>query len=387
LFFFRPPLSLPGPPTFALSLPLFRSPVSTLPLLSFSRSLFSLLLSLSPRNANSNPKTAKKNPRWWTFEAIVLMSGLILPDPAPAVAATGIGFQTVTIAYSLALGMAAAAATRVGNELGAGSPLAAARAALVSTLATLLLSSAAAAALFGARAHWARLFTSDPAVLEAAGAVLPFTAAAIVGDGVNGALGGCVRGAGRQQSAALLNVFFYWALGIPSAALLAFRFDRGVQGLWMGLAATTVVQCLAMATLVFRFDWRAEAAAAGERVERSAAAEEERTRREEEEEEGARGRSGDGGGELIRAAAAALPSSVVAPGLSPRRGGRPRAPLEGAGGALLPSAPPSPASLGGGSSAAPSPVLSRPPAAVSGSSQQQQQQQQLPCSPFGELGN
>ena len=316
------------------------------------------------------------------------MSGLILPDPAPAVAATGIGFQTVTIAYSLALGMAAAAATRVGNELGAGSPLAAARAALVSTLATLLLSSAAAAALFGARAHWARLFTSDPAVLEAAGAVLPFTAAAIVGDGVNGALGGCVRGAGRQQSAALLNVFFYWALGIPSAALLAFRFDRGVQGLWMGLAATTVVQCLAMATLVFRFDWRAEAAAAGERVERSAAAEEERTRREEEEQEGARGRSGDGGGELIRAAAAALPSSVVAPGLSPRRGGRPRAPLEGAGGALLPSAPPSPASLGGGSSAAPSPVLSRPPAAVSGSSQQQQQQQQqLPCSPFGELGN
>ena len=301
------------------------------------------------------------------------MSGLILPDPAPAVAATGIGFQTVTIAYSLALGMAAASATRVGNELGAGNPLAAARAALVSTLATLFLSSAAASAVFGARAAWARLFTSDARVLEAAALVLPWTAAAIVGDGVNGALGGCVRGAGRQESAALLNVFFYWALGIPASALLAFKFNQGVRGLWIGLAATTVVQCCAMATLVFRFDWRGEAAAAKARVEKSGRAEEERRRGSE------AGGGGGGGGGLIR-------TGVVVSRDSAGIGGGSPAPLErcegGAGVGVLPSATSlssSPVSLGGcSSSAAPSPVPPRPPPAVAGSSSQQ-----LPHSPFG----
>lgn len=285
------------------------------------------------------------------------MSGLILPDPAPAVAATGIGFQTVTIAYSLALGMAAASATRVGNELGAGNPTAAARAALVSTLATLFLSSSAASALFGARAAWARLFTSDAAVLEAARVVLPWTAAAVVGDGVNGALGGCVRGAGRQESAALLNVFFYWALGIPAAALLAFKFDQGVRGLWVGLAATTVVQCCAMATLVFRFDWSKEAEAAKARVEKSSSAEEERKKRE----SGSGESAGGGGGreEMIRAAVV-LPSSSFAAHGGGSGGAAAAAGEEGGGAtarATLPSSSTSssPVSLAGGSSSSSSP--------------------------------
>lgn len=311
------------------------------------------------------------------------MSGLILPDPAPAVAATGIGFQTVTIAYSLALGMAAASATRVGNELGAKNHVAAARAALVSTLATLFLSSSAASALFGARAAWARLFTSDQAVLDAAAVVLPWTAAAIVGDGVNGALGGCVRGAGRQESAALLNVFFYWALGIPSAALLAFKFKWGVRGLWVGLAGTTVVQCCAMATLVFRFDWKKEAEAAAARVAKSSSAEEERKRRGAGRNDGRESSGGGdgGGGGSIRAAADVLPSSFVAAGgPSPRRSGCGGAPLERVEEARAPPVPStsssSPVSLAGADSSSSSPT-SPPPVFL-----QHPGSSQLPHSPF-----
>lgn len=44
-----------------------------------------------------------------------------------------------------------------------------------------------------------------------------------------------VRGAGRQTIGAITNFISYWLLGLPLAALLAFRLHLGIHGLWIGL--------------------------------------------------------------------------------------------------------------------------------------------------------
>ncbi len=56
------------------------------------------------------------------------------------------------------------------------------------------------------------------------------------------ACAGVVRGCGRQLIGAITNLISYWVLGLPLAALLAFRFELGVHGLWTGLLVATTVQ-------------------------------------------------------------------------------------------------------------------------------------------------
>ena len=46
---------------------------------------------------------------------------------------------------------------------------------------------------------------------------------------------GILRGTADTRSPAIIAFIGYWVLGLPVGLLLAFRFDRGPQGLWWGL--------------------------------------------------------------------------------------------------------------------------------------------------------
>ncbi len=58
---------------------------------------------------------------WWTFEIIVILSGL-LPRPEMTMSMMGITFNVHAVCFFAAHGLSGAASTRVGNELGAGRP-------------------------------------------------------------------------------------------------------------------------------------------------------------------------------------------------------------------------------------------------------------------------
>lgn len=79
-------------------------------------------------------------------------------------------------------------------------------------------------------------------VVRAAGRVFPLLAAALPGDGMNAVLGGVLRGAGRQTLGAAMNLLTFWVLGLPLAALLAFKAGWGIAGLWSGLATATTLE-------------------------------------------------------------------------------------------------------------------------------------------------
>jgi MATE family multidrug resistance protein len=55
-------------------------------------------------------------------------------------------------------------------------------------------------------------------------------------DGVQAVATGALRGLGNTQTPMFVNLIGHWALGLPVAYLLCFKYGRGVQGLWLGLA-------------------------------------------------------------------------------------------------------------------------------------------------------
>lgn len=79
------------------------------------------------------------------------------------------------------------------------------------------------------------------------------------GDGMNATIGGVLRGAGRQELGALLNLASYWGVGLPTAYLLAHGLGMGLRGLWAGLVTCTSLQGVVMLAVLARFRWRAEA--------------------------------------------------------------------------------------------------------------------------------
>lgn len=82
---------------------------------------------------------------------------------------------------------------------------------------------------------------------------------------------GIVRGCGRQVSAACINLLTFWGLGLPLSAVLGFSHDQrlGIRGFWIGLCTIVWVQCAAMRTLTWFFDWKLESLKAASRMERN----------------------------------------------------------------------------------------------------------------------
>jgi MATE family multidrug resistance protein len=90
------------------------------------------------------------------------------------------------------------------------------------------------------------LFTNIPEVLAMCAATFPLVSASMFGDGLNSTISGVLRGAGRQQLGAMLNLASYWGLGLPTAYLLSVKAGLELKGLWGGLILATSVQVSVM---------------------------------------------------------------------------------------------------------------------------------------------
>lgn len=171
---------------------------------------------------------------YWAFAITTLWAGRL---GALELAAHSIVLNLASIAYMVPLGISIAATTRVGNLLGAGDRPGAQRAAWVAFAlgGTVML---AFALVFVAGRTWIPAwYTSAPAVIALAAAVLPIVAAFELFDGLQVVGGGILRGVGRTRPAAIANLFGYYALGLPLGWWLAGPGGLRLAGLWWGLAA------------------------------------------------------------------------------------------------------------------------------------------------------
>ncbi|MBE9606146.1 MATE family efflux transporter [Acetobacteraceae bacterium H6797] len=165
---------------------------------------------------------------------------------ATAVAAHAIALQMAAAAFMVPMGVGQAATARVGLAMGAGDRRGAARAGwcAIGIAAGFMALSALALIFFNERFAWAFLREDDPAAMETAAVAAGLVVIAglfQLGDGVQVAATGALRGMKDTRVPMLLAALGYWAIAMPAGLALAFPAGLGPSGLWWGLAGGLAV--------------------------------------------------------------------------------------------------------------------------------------------------
>ncbi|KAJ7098367.1 MATE efflux family protein [Mycena epipterygia] len=192
---------------------------------------------------------------WWAWELVALAASLLGPV---SLATQSILLSSASTTYQAPFALSVATSVRIGNLLGELNSARAKVASTVSILMALGLSSVFSTMFMVFRHSWAYLFNDDPVVVELVASILPLVALFQVFDGTSGVTGGILRARGKQMTGALLNLSAYYIIGIPFGAWLAFNWDFGLHGLWIGLTVS-LVYCAVFGTLLcVRTDWDRE---------------------------------------------------------------------------------------------------------------------------------
>jgi MATE family multidrug resistance protein len=178
------------------------------------------------------PIAGQRMLEYLTFGLTALAMGWI---GTSALAGHQIALNLAAVSYMIPLGIGGAGAVLVGRAVGAGAPAQARRFAVRAMVlggAVMVVGGAAFVALPGALA---RLYTSDPRAMAVATTLLPLAGAFAVFDGLQAVGLGVLRGLADTRVPMLINLFGYWAIGLPAGIILAFPLGMGAAGLWWGL--------------------------------------------------------------------------------------------------------------------------------------------------------
>ncbi|KAH1043542.1 hypothetical protein AAZX31_09G161900 [Glycine max] len=201
----------------------------------------------------------------WTFELMVLLSGL-LPNPQLETSVLSICLNTFVIAWMIPFGLSCAVSTRVSNELGAGHPQAASLAVRVALFLVLADGIMMVLVMILLRKIWGNLYSSDTHVIKYVAAVMPILATCSFLDGIQSVLSGIARGSGWQKIGAIVNLGSFYFVGVPSSVVLAFVLHMKGKGLWLGIVSAFIVQVILFGVITIRTSWDKEANKAAMRV-------------------------------------------------------------------------------------------------------------------------
>jgi MATE family multidrug resistance protein len=158
-----------------------------------------------------------------------------------SLAAHSIAINVVSTTYMVPLGISSAAAVRVGQAYGAGDRRAAAARGWTAILLGALFMGGAGVAL-GTVPRWiVRIYTSDAGVIATGAVLLRIAALFQLFDGLQSVSTGALRGLGDTRTPMLAHLAGYWAVGLPVAYVLCFRFGWGAAGIWVGLSAALIL--------------------------------------------------------------------------------------------------------------------------------------------------
>eukprot|EP01112_Ceratiomyxa_fruticulosa_P001590 TRINITY_DN1176_c0_g2_i1.p1 TRINITY_DN1176_c0_g2~~TRINITY_DN1176_c0_g2_i1.p1 ORF type:complete len:513 (+),score=81.96 TRINITY_DN1176_c0_g2_i1:137-1675(+) len=200
----------------------------------------------------------------WGFEIHQIFAALLHSDAG--LGATSIAYNTLIISYLLPLGLSIGGSVIVGKFLGGGKPDLAKKAAKLLFVITIVVMLCNATILFSARHAIPYLYTSSQDVIDIAATLIAFVALVTIFDGMQGVLGGILRGAGRPSIGTVANLFGHFVVGIPTALVLAFAVKWGLKGLWTGLVLGLVAVNIILVYYVLKLDFQKAAKEAQERT-------------------------------------------------------------------------------------------------------------------------
>ncbi|OWM66248.1 hypothetical protein CDL15_Pgr013465 [Punica granatum] len=198
---------------------------------------------------------------WWWYELMILLSGILSSE---SVATMGILLQATSLVYIFPSSLSQAVSTRVGNTLGAGEPYRARFSSFTALGCSVLTSLLALLFMTMARNTWGHIFTDDNAILSLTAAALPIVGLCELGNCPQTTGCGALRGSARPSLGASVNLFSFYVVGLPVAAMMGFAMHKGLLGLWLGLLAAQIACAAVMIVVLTRTDWETEAERARE---------------------------------------------------------------------------------------------------------------------------
>ncbi|KAI8982017.1 mate-domain-containing protein [Mycotypha africana] len=183
---------------------------------------------------------------WWAFELSSLAASYLSTND---LAAQSIVLTTASATYTIPFGISVAASNRIGNALGESNARKARLASIVAILFAVFFGTMNSTFFMATRAKFGFLFTSDTDVVRIVSRIMPLCALFQVADGLAGVCGGIIRGLGRQEFAAYLNILAYYIVALPLGYYLTFVRDWDLNGLWIGL--TLALFLVASGSLAF----------------------------------------------------------------------------------------------------------------------------------------
>jgi MATE family multidrug resistance protein len=168
--------------------------------------------------------------------AFSLTTLLVARLGAQMLATHQIVLNIASFAFMFPLGLSAATATRVGYHTGRMDGPRAMRTSWLGIIIGTLMMASSALVLFAIPDQLLRLFTQDPAVIQLGVSLIFLCALFQIFDGIQVVSAGALRGLGDTKTALYTNLLAHWCLGLPVGIALCFWLDRGLWGLWVGLA-------------------------------------------------------------------------------------------------------------------------------------------------------
>ncbi|KAL3652292.1 hypothetical protein CASFOL_001973 [Castilleja foliolosa] len=214
--------------------------------------------SWQPLLALAGPSVLSVCLEWWCYEILLLLCSL-LKDPQANVAAMGILIQTTSLLYVFPSSLSSGLSIQVGHELGADQPKQAQQTTIVGLSLAALWGILTFIFTVAVKGVWGKIFTSEPKILGLTSATLPLLGFCELGNSPQTTASGVLVGSARPNMGCNINFVSFYLIGLPVAVLLAFKFEMGFVGLWVGLAAAQVsCTCMMVCTLVYT-DWTQQA--------------------------------------------------------------------------------------------------------------------------------
>ena len=193
---------------------------------------------------------------FWSFARLFLLA-IISPFGTAALAGYGVANQMSRMVLVLSWGMGNSTATLVGQNLGAGQPRRAERAAWITAGIALGISVVMSVPIFAFAPSIVRAFNDTPAVVELGGQCLRILTVSFVISAVGMVFSQGLSGAGDTLAPMFISMLTLWALQLPLAYVLSSAWvGWGTTGIWIGIAIASAMNGLITILWFKRGRWK-----------------------------------------------------------------------------------------------------------------------------------
>ncbi len=174
----------------------------------------------------------------------IVLTGMISGLGTIALAAHYLTDQTEGIFYLPSYGLADSATALVGQSLGAKNEKLADKFAFIVCVINIIAIAIMCVPVFIFSKFFISIFTNDPLVIQQGAITLKIAAASEVFFSLYIVISGICRGAGDVKIPLIAGFVGMWVIRLASCYLLAYKFNLGVVGIWLGISVDTVFRGL-----------------------------------------------------------------------------------------------------------------------------------------------